>query len=258
MYMRFLQLKLSPEFINDFKKFYETDVIPELHKTPGCLFAGLIKSKPEENEFSSLTFWKSQEEAENYETRGTFKKLFEQIKKFLSLSVEWKIQLSENMELQYNPVQVEPIIKNYVVTAPNENNISLYSSSNMCVRILSLKIQSDKIDEFKKLYSEVVIPTLRQTQGCRYVFLIESIHEKNEFISVTIWENKEDANKYESSRKYREITDKIKHTFSQFYLWKMSLENEHLRKVITSEDFKIEKYDLVTGKSFSTHEESSD
>lgn len=38
----------------------------------------------------------------------------------------------------------------------------------------------------------------------------------------------------------------------------MSLENEHLRKVITSEDFKIEKYDLVTGKSFSTHEESSD
>ena len=49
MFMRFFQLEIKPEFVNEFKKFYEYIVFPKLQKTLGCLFAGLIKSGPKEN-----------------------------------------------------------------------------------------------------------------------------------------------------------------------------------------------------------------
>ncbi len=251
MFMRFLQLKLQPEYIAEFKKFYEEDVLEKLHKTPGCLFAGLIKSKPEINEYISLTFWQTKEQAENYETHGAFKNLLEKAKFFLAESTEWKVHLSEDMELQYGPDDEEPVVKKYVVAVKNEDSENLnLGSSNIFVRVLSLIIREDKLEEFKKLYSEIIIPVLKDTKGCRYIFLTESVNVKNEFISVTIWETKEDADEYESSGKFNELTEKVKHTFSQFYLWKMSLEKEYGSKIKASEDFKIERYDLVTGKSF--------
>ncbi len=251
MFMRFLQLKIKPDSVNGFKDFYESDVIYELHNTPGCLFAGLIKSKPEENEFISLTFWETQEQAEQYETTGAFKKLFEQAKTYLFESTEWKVQLSEDMVLKYGPVEEEPVIKKYVVAAQNSDSKDfLVHSSNMYVRVLSLIIQEDKLEEFKKLYSEIIIPALKSIKGCRYIYLTESISEKNEFISVTIWDNKEDADEYESSGKFQDLTNKVKHTFSQLYLWKMSLEKDYNARVKTSEDFKVEIYNIVTGKSF--------
>jgi heme-degrading monooxygenase HmoA len=251
MFMRFLQLKIKPDNIIVFKEFYESDVMQELHNTPGCLFAGLIKSKPEENEFISLTFWETQEQAEKYETSGAFKKLFEQARPYLFESAEWKVQLSEDMELKYGPVEEEPVIKKYVVAAQNSDNDDFkMHSSNMYVRILSLIIQEDKLVEFKKLYSEIIIPALRSVKGCRYIYLTESVSEKNEFISVTVWDSKQDADEYEASGKFQDLTNKVKHTFSQLYLWKMSLEKDYKAQVRTSEDFKVELYNIVTGKSF--------
>lgn len=251
MFMRFLQLKIKLDHISDFKNFYETEVMPELHKTPGCLFAGLIKSKPEENELISLTFWQTLPHAEKYESSESYKKLLGQAKTYLSESAEWKLQLSENSELLYAPVEEEPVTKKYVVAVKNEDSDEFMShSSNMFVRVLSLVIQDDKLDEFKKLYSENIIPSLKLTDGCRYIYLTESVNEKNEFISVTIWDKKEYADNYEASGKFQELTNIIKHTFSQFYLWKMSLEKNYGAKVSTSDDFKIEGYNIVTGKSF--------
>ena len=46
------------------------------------------------------------------------------------------------------------------------------------------------------------------------------------------------------------MIDKVKHTFSEFYRWKMALEKNTGQQVKTSEDLKINKYSLVSGKSF--------
>jgi heme-degrading monooxygenase HmoA len=251
MFMRFLQLKIKQDSVKSFIDFYESDVIDKLHNTPGCLFAGLIKSKPEENEFISLTFWETQTQAENYENTGAFKKLFEQGRVYMSESAEWNLRLSEDMELKYGPVDEEPVIKKYVVAAQNTEGVDFkIQSSNMYLRILSMVIQEDRLNEFKKLYSEVIIPSLKSINGCRYIYLTESISEKNEFISVTVWDSKEDADEYERSGKFQELTNKIKHTFSQLFLWKMSLEKDYNARVKTSEDLKVELYNIVTGKSF--------
>ena len=249
--MRFLQLKLEVLKISGFKEFYEKEVIPELHNAPGCLFAGLIKLKPADNEYISLTFWDTKENAENYETKGAFLKLFEEAKQYLAETAEWKLQLSENMELTYDEVEEKPDIKRYVVAVQNRGNKEFkFTSKDMFIRIMSMIIQKNKLEEFKNLYTDHIIPELENTKGCLYVFLTESVNKENEFISVTIWNSKEDADEYEASGKFEELAKKIRHTFSQLYLWKMSLEKEYGPRMKTSDDFKLERYDIVTGQSF--------
>lgn len=251
MFMRLLQLQLDSSHIADFKNFYENTVFPQLQRMHGCLFASLIKSKPEENEFISLTFWQEQAQAEAYEKNGYFQELFDKAKPFLAESAEWKMQLSQDMKLEYVQTSEEPKIKKYTVAVQNQDSEKLtLNSSEMFVRIVSLKVREDKLEEFKNLYSNTIIPTLKSVGGCRYAFLTESVSEINEFISVTIWERKEDADEYEASGKFKELVNKIKHTLSQFYLWKMALEKDYSAKVATTDDLKVEKYDVISGKSF--------
>ena len=250
--MRILKLNLNADSINDFKKFYEETVEPRLQSVEGCLFASLINSKPDKNEFISLTFWKTQLQAENYEKSGVFQSLIDEAKQYFSEETdEWKIQLTENMEIQYTQDTDEYEINKYNVAVQNGSDKSLINQNDtMFLRIVSLKIQPGKMDEFKKLYSEVVIPSFKKAPGCRNAFLTQSISEGSDFISVSVWDDKESAVKHESGKEYNEMIDKVKHTFSQFYLWKMSLDRGNNSTIKTTDDMRVSHYDVVTGKSF--------
>ncbi len=251
MFMRLLHAKIDPTYIKQFKDFYESTVLPQLQEMRGCIFAGLIKGKPENNEFISLTFWERQQDTEDYEKSEVFKNLLKGAKPFFSETNEWKIQLSDKMELEYAPVKQEPDVKKYSVELQKDKDEKIkLQNSGMYIRIVSMKIQPDKLDEFKKIYLEKVIPAFRETEGCRHVFLTESINEKDEFISVTIWDDKAYAENYESSGKFEELVEQTKHTFSQFYLWKMELEKEYSAKIKTTDDMNVQTYKVVTGKSF--------
>lgn len=250
--MRFLNLKLNPEFIDKFLDFYQNEVIKELQNTDGCLFGGLIKSNPAENEFVSLTFWSTLKKAEEYENSKIFSGLLNRTKEFLSFSSEWKIQLSDNMELEFTPSKEEPVINKFTPAAVNKDDENLdILSSQMFVRILYLKIRENMTDEFKKIYYDKIVPELKSTKGCRNIFLSENLNSPNEFVSVTLWESSEDAREYETGGKFDDLVKTVRHTFSQFYLWKMTLENDYKAKVKTSDDLKVEHYFFVTGKSFS-------
>lgn len=251
MFMRLLQLQLNPDFTKEFKQFYQETVSPKLQEIDGCLFASLIKGKPEEDEYISLTFWKTQQQAENYERSELFQELLDEAKPFFSESNEWKFQLSEDMEIQYKPETDAPTIKKYSVAVQKEgeDNVNI-RNENIYVRIVALKIQDGKLDEFKKIYSEVIIPAFKETKGCIQAFLTQSVSEEDDFLSMTIWESKAYAEEYESSGTYKLLLDKVKHTFSQFYLWKMSLDKQQGKSIQTSDDLHIEQYEVVTGKSF--------
>ncbi len=106
------------------------------------------------------------------------------------------------------------------------------------------------MEEFKKLYSAVIIPALKNTKGCQYAYLTESMQEENQIISLTIWDSKEDAERYEKSGRFAELTDKVKHTLSELYQWKMALEKETGKKAKTSEDLEVSRYSVVARKSF--------
>ncbi len=250
MFMRLVQLNVELQYIDDFRDAYKTEVIERLQKMPGCKFVGLIENGTEESEFISLTLWDTQEQAESYEKGGIYSELLGKIMPYLQNSSEWKIQLSENLELEYKQVTEEPVIKKYNVQVQTDKEAVSTDTSRLYVRIVSLSIQEGKEEEFKKIYADQIIPTLLSTPGCKYAYLTQNIQDQYGFISVTIWDSKQDADQYESSGKFNEMVDKVSHTFSQFYRWKMSLEKEYDANIKTSEDMKVEKYNLVTGKGF--------
>ncbi len=250
MFMRLVQLNVEMQMIDNFRETYNRDIISRLQKMPGCRFVGLIESGTEESEFISLTLWDTQDQAESYEKGGVYEELLGKLRPYLKNSSEWKIQLSENLELEYKPVAEEPVIKKYSVQAQTDSTSAGNIDSHLYVRIVSVSIQDGKENEFRQIYTDEIIPALLSTKGCRYAYLTQSVQETSGFISVTIWDSKSDADLYESSGKFNELVDKVAHTFSQFYRWKMALENDYNANIKTSEDMKIENYNLVTGKNF--------
>ncbi len=250
MFMRLVQLNVENTEIEKFRETYNDEIIGRLQKTPGCRFVGLIENGTEECEFISLTLWDQQEQAEAYERGGVYEELLAKVKPCLKNSSEWKIQLSENLELEYKQVQEEPVIKKFSVQAQGDRNESSSINSHLYLRIVSLSIQEGRENEFKKIFTDEIIPELLSTQGCKYAYLTRSTQDPRAFISVTIWKSKDDADFYESSGKFRELVDKVSHTFSQFYRWKMALERDYDANIKTSEDMRVERYNIVTGKNF--------
>lgn len=79
----------------------------------------------------------------------------------------------------------------------------------MIVRLTSFNVSPEQSEEVKKIYNQEVVPELKKQQGHVNVMLLEPI-ESTEFISLTAWQNKADADAYESSGKYKELVGKIK------------------------------------------------
>ena len=249
--MRIVHAKYKPDLLTEIQKIFENKIIPRLQKTEGCLCVCLIKSEVQKDEGISMTLWDSQAHAEAYENSGLYQEFLKELGPFLDNSSEWKIQLSKDLVLKYQPVQEEPVIKSYASISHEEKKIPIQDKSHfMHVRIVSVKIQSGKKETFKKIYNEEIIPALHTVKGCLYAYMTESLEEKDTILSVTIWNTKEDADTYEKSGMFNRLAEKLKPTFSDLYQWKMKLEMESGRKIATSADLTVERYSIVTGKSF--------
>jgi heme-degrading monooxygenase HmoA len=253
MFMRLLQSKVKPETVGKLGEFYETKVIPELQKIKGCRFAGLIQDRTQPGTGISMTLWQTKEDAEAYGKSKVFQTLMKELEPYLLESSEWKIQLTEDLELTYAPVREEPVIKSYTVKAQTHIKAPVQPEiTRMCTRIVSPKIQKGKIKEFIEIYKQEIIPALQTTDGCLYAYLMENLQEKEqeEVISVTIWESREKAEQYEKSGEFDRLVGKVKHTFSQLSQWQMSLEKEPGKQVKTSDDMSVSHYTMVAGKQF--------
>ena len=251
MFLRLLHLTINPDTSQMVSKFYDDLIIPRLAEIPGCLHASLIRDMENRDEVISMTMWHSKENAEAYEKSGLFRELLDLAKPLLADASEWKLQLTEEMILDYLPVEEDHEPQIYSVATkmiPEKNNRGDFG--RMFVRMVSIKVESGEMEKFQNIYNEEIIPELKKIVGCRYVYLTSGMKGESEAISVTIWDNKNSADKYEQSGKYAELLKKLEPTFSRLYQWKMTLEKESPGKVKTSEDIQVSKYGTVSGKQF--------
>ncbi len=82
------------------------------------------------------------------------------------------------------------------------------------VRLTYFKLQSEKLDEMKKIYHQEIVPTVREQWGNVDIFLLEPVEKEDDFISCTMWESQADGDIYEASGVYGEAVEKIEHTFA--------------------------------------------
>ena len=251
MYLRFAYSRLKPESVDKFQKVYSDKIIPRLEKVPGCLYCGLIVTEPDHSEGFSITLWDTIENQEEYEKSGLYQENVNEIRDFLSGTSDQKIMLSDDFKLEYVSLPKEPEVRSYTTIAQSKDIISSQDNEFIAnLKLVTIKVQPEKLVEFRKIYEEEIMPALKNVKGCRFAVLTESLEYTNELISITFWDSENDMENYGNSGKFDELNDKVKHTYTGVYRWKMAIEKEKSKQAVTSDDLQIKYYRLLTGKSF--------
>ena len=251
MYMRLLELRVKPEGLELARNYYQDTVLPRIRTMPGCRFALLVQNRLDPNDLISMTLWEQRQDAETYQQSPVYEQMIAEFSDFLAESSVWKVQLSQNLELEYRPETQEPVIQSYPVSARKKlAKPENCQSKALFVRIVSHKIQPGKMDEFRALYRKILIPALEKIRGCCAAYLMENMENGEEVISITVWENQRAAEEYEQSGRFQELIDRVKHCYTRLFQWKMSLAREGDKQARTSDDMRIDHYQIVSGEEF--------
>jgi heme-degrading monooxygenase HmoA len=84
----------------------------------------------------------------------------------------------------------------------------------MFARVTSAEIFKEKIDQFIEIYEEYVVPAAKKQKGFRGVHLLVD-RKTGKGMSITYWENEENALANEKSLYYQEQVAKFITFFSQ-------------------------------------------
>ena len=68
------------------------------------------------------------------------------------------------------------------------------------------------MDEFRKIYKDEICPIIEKQNRYANAMLLEPVSKEDNFISCTMWDNKENADAYEASGTYKEMVVKVLHT----------------------------------------------
>ena len=263
MFMRFVQVTIDTDRLLEFVRVYEEAIIPALEKTEGCLYAALVQNVNRQEEGISITLWDSEASAGRYEKSGAYHDLVMKSQPYFSNSSEWQVHLSKDLQLEYGPVRSAPVVKRYNNSSEiDATGFMKGSVPSLYLRMVSMKVQPSKLEECRSIYNNEIVPVLRSVPGCRHCFLTESLRDPSEVMSVTIWESLKHAQEYESEGKFRTLLEKLKHTLSGLYQWKVGFEEGSSEgtatatgqsaagKAVTSDDLSVNAYNVVVGKAF--------
>lgn len=82
----------------------------------------------------------------------------------------------------------------------------------MWVRLTFSSMDPEQLGEIRAVYnSEEVSGAVREIKGYRFHYLLESADSRGDFVSITAWNTKADADAYEESGTYAEMAAKFEH-----------------------------------------------
>ena len=85
----------------------------------------------------------------------------------------------------------------------------------MYVRLTYLNFLPGKAEEAKRIYNGEIVPVVKRQKGNLDCRILEPVDKADDYISMTTWDNKEDADAYQSSGVYRQLVDRIKDGYSK-------------------------------------------
>jgi len=250
MFLRSIQLQISPDHLWTFRKLYEESMIPELQNAAGCLYAALGRSDAAEEEVLSLALWDEERSAGLHESKSAFPDLMERSRGYMADSSNYRIHLTPEMQLEYSPEPRQPIFQSYAVELHTDVSRLLRGTAPMTyLRIVSVRVRPEMAVEFIRIYEHDIAPTLLALPGCRFNLLVSNTQNRSEHLSITLWDNPQDAGAYEKSGTFTRLTEKVQHTFSILYQWKIGLQQDPGKKAVTSDDLAVRTYHVLVAKS---------
>jgi heme-degrading monooxygenase HmoA len=85
----------------------------------------------------------------------------------------------------------------------------------MYVRLTYLKFLPGKTDAAKKIYNDELVPVVKKQKGNLDCRMLEPVDMEEDYISMTVWDNKEDADAYQSSGVYKQLVDRVKEMYAK-------------------------------------------
>ena len=242
MYLRFIRLHLREGSEPAFRKFYAERVQPALATTPGCLFAGLLAPWRGEDH-RSLTLWRSPEDASAYENGGLYHQLLSEAEPYLSARTVWRARLVDDGGSEPPTLRREIPPEGYALDAGDAAGLD-QARRSIYVRIVEVRVASERQSEFVELYRQQVLPALQSFAGCLGAFLAEGVRDPNELLSISVWDREESATRYEMSGEFERLTAATQSTFSPLRQWQLTLrEGNELPSAP-----EVETYHLVHGR----------
>ena len=96
----------------------------------------------------------------------------------------------------------------------------------MYVRIVWGKIKRGMWDDYKKWYTEKVLPSTEGAKGLGGRRLVRSVDDPDEGISITFWDTRENMDAYERSDARTSISREAEHLYAGEY-WIRHFEQEY-------------------------------
>lgn len=85
----------------------------------------------------------------------------------------------------------------------------------MFVRLTFCKFLPEKINEARKIFNEEIIPTVRKQKGLLNIRFLEPTEKMGDYISITEWATKAEAEMYDSSGVYKKLVSKLEPFFTK-------------------------------------------
>ena len=82
------------------------------------------------------------------------------------------------------------------------------------VRVGLFKAKEGSVDDLCRTYSAQAIPAIRAAKGNVGALLLRPHEAENDFLAITIWSSRDDAELYDQSGQARKMVDTIRHMFA--------------------------------------------
>ena len=244
MYLRLVHLKVAPGKRRQMREFFERRVMKVLAQA-GCRHAALLEGRDRTEDWLSATFWSSYADAEAYEESQIPKLLIQESAGLLAQDRQWKIELSQDMKVDYRIAERALLAESYSIEDTGGHlDPRKGPQAFTYVRIVSIKVDPSKIEEFARRWNQIIVPALQGVPGCRFTFLSKGVEDRHHLLSVSIWDSQQAALKYEVSGKFDDLTRQLQDTLAQDFQWKMALGSSSSKSGSGPE---VRGYEVVAG-----------
>jgi len=185
MFLRMVTHIIRAEESERNAQVYADSILSALRSTPGCAFASLLQNTQNAQECISLTIWNSRKESNEYEESGLYRKLVDELRPFFAESTEWKLELSENLSLEYTPVKVEPTVERFDDSVAGSDNISRLKAKPFAAHILEVTVREDQSSAFETKFASDIHPKYEAHKGFIDLVLVREHHK---FHIVSFWD----------------------------------------------------------------------
>ncbi|MHB1048459.1 MAG: antibiotic biosynthesis monooxygenase family protein [Bacteroidota bacterium] len=246
MFLRMVTHAIRSTEAEQMAELYHRTVITALRTTPGCAFAALLQNTANAQECISLTIWNTPKDSYDYEESGLFLQLVNALRPFFLESNEWKLELSDNLSLEYTPIQSEPTVERYSESDAGAEKITAMKANPFAVQIFTLSVQEDKVQDFHAIFSSEIHPKFKTHKG--FIDLI-LVRQNREFHIISFWDETVDI---QSPSGIHSINDLLKSIYSilpSFIRWKVSHRSTSHTSA-SSEDIKAAIYRSLVAEWF--------